>query len=156
MRPNLRKPFAGHTNTPGDFASMEALHEWNIKRKYAVGFDFDTKVGTQTFPGISFPGTARMMLGFVVFDDTGDPKNKFTLTINNEQIVTNASWGDYSKMRGLSTTVTDVGGSNYKDEYFVYPRALSGNDGVVLQYDVASAGHFWILFFYKSIVDIIT
>ncbi len=153
MRRRVRIGKDSPQNLPGNFESSEALQKFNRARKYSIGFQFDTVVGLNKFPQVSFPGSARLHLGFTMFDDTGNPLNVCTINLNNENIITDASWADYTKINQFRSTDGEVTGSSFNGEYYVYPRALSGDDGVKIQYTAVTGGHFLITFYFKTDLD---
>lgn len=154
MMNNIRTGIRGAQNLPGDAANAIELQQWNIRRKYAVGFRLAFAVGVNSFPQIKFPGMARMMLGFTLFDDSANPGNLATINLNNENIITDTSWTEYTKVNQFNNALGQVTGSSYKDEYYPYPRALSGNDGVLVTYKTLVTGNLNITFYYKSVLDL--
>jgi len=148
-RPRIRT----YSTNPGGFQDDGALKQFNIDQKYSIGFNFATVSGANNFPGIKFPGTAKMLLGFKTFDTSGDASNVLTLNINNDDLVTDDSWANYSTVQSLQTVAGRVTGSSFNGEYYKYPRALSGNDGVKLSYNAATTGRFFITFYYRTSFD---
>lgn len=137
------------------FADMQKLQEWNTKRKYVKSFKFTTVAGTNTFQAIQFPGMARFLLGWTVWDDSNDVQNTFTLNLNNEDVITDTSWAEFCKILFSDTnTLALVIGSSFKDEYFSYPRALNGNDSVKITYTAVTGGHIAFNFYFKNNLDI--
>lgn len=138
-------------NLPGNFESTEAMQAFNRKRKYSIGFTFPTSAtALNEFNNVSFPGTARMLLGFKLFDNTGDPTNVITINLNNENIVTSDSWANYTTVNQLRTVAGQVTGSSFNGEFYVYPRGLSGNDGIKITYKANTAGILLATFYFKT------
>jgi hypothetical protein len=155
MLTNLRKPLIEAVpELPGGFDSANSLQRFNVNRKYCIGFQFTVQVKDQTFQNIQFPGTARMFLGFTMFDTSRDPANSFSLNLNNEDIVTSSSWAEFTKVNQFPAN-TLVSGTSYKEEYYPYPRALSGNDKVKIQYTGKTGGTLFVNFYFKDVLTII-
>jgi len=142
-------------NLPGNFDSAEALQGFNRKRKYSIGFTLPTSVGPNTFDQVSFPGSARLLLGFKLFDDTGDPLNVCTINLNNENIITNASWADFTTVNQFQNVAGLVTGSSFNGEFYVYPRGLSGNDGLIITYNARTGGNLLATFYFKTASDLL-
>lgn len=136
---------------PGDFSDMDQIVEFYRKAKFAQGYQFNVAVGENTFQNMTFPGTARMLLGFTLIDTSRDPLNLFTLNLNGENIIEDASWVEYTKvLQNPVAVATLVTGSSFKEEYYEYLRPLGGNDKVKIRYTAATAGKLLCLFRFVS------
>lgn len=141
---NLRQQPDITTSVPGDFETAELMKLFNNKRKYSRGYRLPIAVGSQTFENMQFPGMARLMLGFTLFDTTGDANNLITININQEDIVSNVSWSEYTKTNVVRAVPGEVTGSSYNGEYYIYPRPLSGNDAIKITYTALTGNGFLI------------
>lgn len=142
-----RRPLIiGSPELPGNAMDMRAVQEWTIRRKYSKGYNFTTVTPSNTFQNIGFPGTARKLLGFSVFDTSKDPLNLITININNEDIVTDISWVELCKVNQFVNAAGQVSGTSFKDEYYRYERLLSGKDSVKITYKANTAGQLFVTF----------
>ncbi len=136
---------------------MMALQKWMSRRKYVAAFNFTTVTTTiNTFQNLRFPGSARFLLGWTVWDDSLDIRNIFTINLNEENIVTDASWAEYCKVRfsGVGGAAANVLGTSFNGEYYPFPRALNGNDAVKISYTANTAGHIAFTFYFVNNLDV--
>ncbi len=103
--------------------SIEAIRTLIKKQKRCRGFEFLLTASSQTFNLSNISGTARIFLGFVV-DFVPDVLTDFppfiNFTINNEVIIQDVNPNFFTQ-------------HYMDDEYYFFPRPLSGQDNIVLQ-----------------------
>lgn len=102
-------------------ASIEQVRSFIKKQKRSRGFRFALITSNQTF-NINISGSARLFLGFA-FSFSPDTLASFppfvNLTINNEVVI--------------QDTFPNFFTSRYMDdEYYFFPRPLSGQDDIIL------------------------
>ena len=92
-----------------------------------LGVKFITQVGSVNIQNIQLPGDSRLFLG-LVFLTKADPLDQFTLTINNNLIVQNASVVAHSLEPSLINS-----------QFYEYPQPLSGKDTIEIVYQSSVA-----------------
>jgi len=123
----VRTPqFPGVLRSGKDTGKMIEFVRGLIKRqKRCRGFQFGVSSGSNDFT-IELSGTARTFLGFsILFDDTelfANQPTSTTITINNEIIIQDVQPSFFSP-------------DFMDDEYYFFPRPLSGTDTILLQAD---------------------
>lgn len=102
--------------------SIDAIRTLIKKQKRTRGFRFNLVSSIGTF-NINISGSARIFLGFALSfepDTTANFPAFMNLTINNEVIIQDVNPNFFT--------------SRYMDdEYYFFPRPLSGQDDVILQ-----------------------
>lgn len=95
-------------------------------QKKTKGIDIPLGIGFNTF-SLRLSGDARMLLGFILLIATsGDTIN---LRINSDVILDGASAQGF----------TGFNNQNLFDDYMIYPRPLSGQDEIILDYTSVNA-----------------
>jgi len=114
-----------------------------VKQK---GFEFQTTAdSTVEFP-VSLSGAAKALLGFVVYDPTGNPLNKVSFKINQETRVESVSQCFLSRTFGDPATFQS---SPINRLYIPVPSPLAGNnDSMVIIFSTVTAGKNQVVFFY--------
>lgn len=108
--------------------SIDAIRTLIKKQKRVRGFRFNLVTSSQEF-NINISGSARIFLGFVLSfepDTTANYPEFMTLTINNEVIIQQVN-PNFFTQRFMD------------DEYYFFPRPLSGQDDILLQTQPAVA-----------------
>ncbi|MCH7850938.1 MAG: hypothetical protein IH845_04820 [Nanoarchaeota archaeon] len=108
--------------------SIDAIRTLIKKQKRVRGFRFNLVTSNQTF-NINISGSARIFLGFVFSFEPDTPANFpafFNLTINNEVVIQDVN-PNFFTQRYMD------------DEYYFFPRPLSGQDDITLQTQPAVA-----------------
>ena len=118
----------------GDLGNIMFAKEQAVNGKKVKGFEFDLPVGISKF-SIDLSGTARQLLGIKFIKPT-NTSLKSTLTINNDVI-----WRD-TFVNLLSTD------NVVPQEFFVYLRALSGQDTIDLGFEAVTAEIARVNFYY--------
>lgn len=109
--------------------SIEAIRSLIKKQKRCRGFLFNLTISNQTFNLSNISGTARIFLGFVISFEPDTPANFppfMNLTVNNEVIIQDVD-PDFFTQRYMD------------DEYYFFPRPLSGQDNIILQVQGSAA-----------------
>ncbi len=108
--------------------SIDAIRTLIKKQKRVRGFRFNLITSDQQF-NINISGSARIFLGFALSfepDTTANFPPSMTLTINNEVVIQQVS-PNFFTQRYMD------------DEYYFFPRPLSGQDDVILNTQPAVA-----------------
>lgn len=118
-------PFVNTPQFPGQQKgfSIQAIRTLIKKQKRTRGFRFLLTTSNRTLNLSNISGTARIFLGFVVNFLPDTPANFppfINLTINNEVIIQDVN-PDFFTQRFMD------------DEYYFFPRPLSGQDNITLQ-----------------------
>lgn len=104
--------------------SIEQIRALIKKQKRAKGYIFTVPDGSSSF-NLDLSGTARIFLGFsLLFQDNTDPNaipEQFNFVINNEIVI------DQTNGLFFSPEFMD-------DEYYFFPRPLSGTDELQVQF----------------------
>lgn len=107
--------------------TVEEVQEYIQKQKKSQGYTATIAVGSNTsLSNVELPGTARVMLGFT-FNFTGlavggEITGLLTMKLNNEIVI--------------DETLISFFGSGFTDEeYYFFPRPLSGNDKLEIRVD---------------------
>lgn len=105
--------------------SIGELRDFIKLQKRCKGYDIQTTVNTTTYEKLVISGNAKILLGFNLSTKIADIANlsshSATLTVNNETIFENIN------LQFLNPNY------NWKEqEYFPFPRPLSGSDDVTL------------------------
>lgn len=133
-------------NKPGPGANFEfpgSQYGGNIEQvrsllrhqKKSKGFDLVCGIGFNTF-SLRLSGDARLLLGFVILIcNAGEFIN---LKINSDLVL------DGATVQGF----TGFNNENIVDDYLIYPRPLSGQDEIILDYTavVARTNHIQLLY----------
>jgi len=118
--------------------SIEAIRTLIKKQKRSKGFNFSLSSGTQVNP-IDLSGTARIFLGFAILLQPeitfANRVETITLTINNEIIIQNVDPEFFSP-------------DFMDDEYYFFPRPLSGTDTIDLSTSALSDQALRIIAYY--------
>ena len=117
-------------------ATIKQVRNWIKKQKRSRGFAFDVPVGTTPF-NIDISGTARIFLGFAFIQADEDFADQATMTflINNEVVIEDVF------MSFFSNEFTD-------EEYYSFPRPLSGTDSVTLRITAPTAQQVRMIIYY--------
>jgi len=108
--------------------SIDAVRQFIKNQKRSRGFRFNLVTSNQTF-NINISGSARMFLGFAFSFEPDAPATMppfVNLTINNEVIIQDTSPVFFTQRY-------------MDDEYYFFPRPLSGQDDVILTTQPAGA-----------------
>ena len=108
--------------------SIDAIRTLIKKQKRVRGFRFNLITSNQTF-NINISGSARIFLGFVLSFEPDTPANFppfVNLTINNEVVIQDVNPNFFTERY-------------MDDEYYFFPRPLSGQDDITLQTQPAAA-----------------
>lgn len=136
-------PLPGTPNFPGIPYSAEAtqrqvqaIRKFIKNQKRARGYNFDLPAGVSK-NNIDLSGTAKFLLGFAVnvADDLTLGDFVIDLLVNNEVILENVDAGFLTQ-----------GFTN--EEYYFFPRPLSGSDSINLRINTLAAATFGIVFYY--------
>jgi len=103
--------------------SIEQVRSLIKKQKRAKGYTQAVGTGSSEFQ-LDLSGTARIFLGFAILLDEAalvDQPEQFALIINNEIII------EQTQPSFFSPDFMD-------DEYYFFPRPLSGTDDIVVKY----------------------
>lgn len=108
--------------------SIEAVRTLIKKQKRTAGFRFLLETSSTQVP-LAISGSARIFLGFILdlnpFTVTNFPPH-MDLVINNEIVIDQTNPVFFTKQY-------------MDDEYYFFPRPLSGQDNVILKFDAAIA-----------------
>ncbi len=126
MNPRQRAEYKGIVRTPQypgqqKGLSIEAVRTFIKKQKRSQGFRFAIGASADSFD-ISVSGSARLMLGFALSfspDTLADFPPFIQMTINNEVVIANTN-PNFFTARYMD------------DEYYFFPRPLSGQDDMTL------------------------
>lgn len=146
MRQNMNNiPGGNLMNFPNDAAVRTYLGK-QIRRK---GFTFTAGVGNNS-QALQLPGDGKILLGIVLYDDSGDPTNQATLKINSAVIIEDVSHVHLCRVFGdPAPGGTPTAQSNpYVDEYFPVMWPLTQNDDIQLSYQAGTAASIFIEFVY--------
>lgn len=107
------------------------------REKKSKGFKFGITQGTLQH-NINLSGTARMLLGFMMYWTEQGQELNVTMKINNEVVIdqVNEIFFDQNNNSGLGY------------EYFFYPRPLSGQDNIILETVSTAVGDLYVHVFY--------
>lgn len=133
-------------NMPGNFESVELMQSFNNKEIRRKGITFTTVVGGNTIP-VQLPGLAKLLVGIIIFDDSGNPGNLYSLTVNGDKKI------DAVSLYSLSRAVVAggvVAGIFSNKEYFPVMCPLSGNDTIEYECNAALGGTAYTTFFYVN------
>ena len=119
---NLQK-FKGLVQTPqfpgvSIDKAIDTVRAFIKNQKRVKGFEFAIAAGSNPDLEISLSGTARMFLGFAVTQTITDVATRakgLTLVINNDIVIDNVN-------------IDKFGPEFTDDEFYFYPRPLSGTD----------------------------
>jgi len=109
-------------------ADIAKVREIIKKQKRIKGFQFSLTIGDNPDLNIDISGTAKIMLGIVLFNNKGitaDPASdasKVTFRVNNEIIIDSV----HSAL---------LGNEYMDDEYYFIPRPLSGQDDIKITFN---------------------
>jgi len=109
-------------------ASIEAVRQFIKKQKRIKGFYFPLVAGDNQDLNIDLSGTARTMLGLVIFNNlelTADPADlpkEITFKVNNEIII--------EKLHTMLLSSQSI-----DEEYYFIPRPLSGQDDIKISFN---------------------
>lgn len=145
---SLDRIFTKRNSVPGSAVgidSMEDVWQFNRKQVRRKGFNFSIGLGANDIP-ITLSGTAKMLLGIAVYDETANPGNIYQLTVNNDTRVETTSSLHLSRIFGIVATtfarcLTD-------QEYYPIYCPLNGNDSIALSISGATAGRQFVEFYY--------
>lgn len=109
---------------PGDMMGLtvDQVQQYIKRQKKAKGFSQLLTLGDNNTVDVKLPGSARVMLGFSLDGILGAGvvlNGQVTLQINNEIMIENVP------VKFFSAAFTD-------EEYYFFPRPLSGNDDIKL------------------------
>lgn len=137
-------PNNGQISTPGvnpkNFSSTASLQNYIRSQIYVKGYNINVAMGGNANIGdIVFGGQAKFLYGFVIYNSVVG-FDTFSLTINNEVIVTDALQAAYdprTNARGF-------------DMYFPMPRPLTGADSVQFSYTADAAKAVYPVFYLSN------
>lgn len=121
--------------------NTKAIQDFINSQIYAMGFQFGVSVGVNTNIPIKLSGSSRRLFGLCLFvqSDKVNDDDTFSLTINQENIITTSLW------RAWYPSVT-LG--NYKPQmFFPIPRPLSGSDSVNISWTAVTAKQVYPIFY---------
>lgn len=127
--------------------SMSQLHKINDKLLRRRGFFFRPGVGQNTF-NIQLSGKADLLCGFLVFDESSDPQNNITITINNDVRVEQVSCSSVCRIWERPINDSTFGINPYDEEFFPLIAPLSGNDSITIEYNAVTGTNLFITFYY--------
>jgi len=133
----LQKP-GGNPIFPGvQFgATIQQIREFIKNQKRCRGFTFELAIGAANELQINLSGTAKMLLGFAILTDPDFPRTvKMRLNINNEIVI------EETTIDFFSNEFTD-------DEYYWFPRPLSGTDSITMNANADIAQNIFIAVYY--------
>lgn len=96
---------------------MQMLRQWVKDQKKAVGFTVTTSAGTETKVNLNIPQQGKFLLGFGFVREI--PDGPVSILVNNERFIDE-----------IDGSFLDV--SNINEEFYYYPRPLTGIDKLVL------------------------
>lgn len=133
-----QKAFSG-INTPqfmaADGLNIEAVRNLIKRQKRAKGFDFPMFSNETITYNVNLSGTARIFLGFALEKYSGVDALAFSLQINNELMID-------------SVLPVFFGSTYMDDEYYFFPRPLSGTDSInVIMQSVNNAVYKMIIYY---------
>jgi len=137
----VRTPqFPGIQSGKGDVAAkIDAVRAFIKQQKRAKGFLFGISIGSGNKLNIDLSGSARMLLGWAILFDTdaapGDIPLNITLKVNNEEIVEEVNPLFFSP-------------DFMDDEYYFFPRPLSGTDSITMLAEGVADINMKIVFYY--------
>jgi|LakMenEpi03Aug12_release.lakeMendotaPanAssembly.Ray.scaffolds.fasta_scaffold695125_2 hypothetical protein len=144
--PNVYNPGAQNQQFPGmeifPGATIDQIKEFIRKQKRAKGYPYNLTVGPNDLP-FQISGTAQLLLGFSIIP-TGAGVNaatpseypeSVTLKINDEIILQNVHGYQLSPV-------------NLKEEYYFFPRPLSGQDSTSWIIESSAARPVAIMLYY--------
>jgi len=148
---NLKNIYANRQTVPGAALGVENMgqvHDFNLKQLRRRGFFTRTVVGQNNI-NIQLSGTAKLLCGILVFDDSGDPRNVLSLTINNDTRIEQVSNSSLTRIfvNGTPGPAT-FGVGPYCEEYFPVPALLSGNDSITVEYNAITGSNLYLTFYY--------
>jgi len=112
----------------GENLSIAQVRAIIRRQKRAKGFRFGLTAGSNPGLQLKLSGTARTFLGFAVLEENqvnNAVASEMTLTINNEIVIAPVS------PRFFQPDFMD-------DEYYFFPRPLSGQDDILLDVDLTN------------------
>jgi len=102
--------------------SMQDVRQFIQMQPRCTGIPFNAPIGQFTINNIQLPGDARLFLG-LVFTLVNDVSDTFTMTLNNNKIIDNASMLLHGANTNYSITT----------QYFEYLQPLTGKDVFTFQ-----------------------
>ena len=142
IKPTFKRGGPGFPEVEGlkpDLSNQEKARYYADNGVKMKGVFFRSKVGTTTDVIIDLSGTAKFLLGFKFVsspNSTSDANVRFSLNINQEQVINEAFVGNHDNL------------NNYRGEYTPLPRMLSGKDNIRLNYTDVAANDIGIEFWY--------
>lgn len=115
-------------------ANIDQIRALINRGKCSKGFIIPVLVGTQEF-SLKLPSDARILLGFCIGIFTAG--ETFSLQVNQEKIVDGAPVSCFTNLNRVLV-----------DEYYVYPRPLSGQDEILFTYTAVGAKDQQLIFYY--------
>lgn len=100
--------------------TIQQVQNLIVHQKKIKGFPLVLAIGFNSFQ-LTLSGDARLMLGFAF--NSAAALDEFTLKVNNEIIIENSS------VNGFTLQNKTIG-----SEYYIFPRPLSGQDEIILEY----------------------
>ena len=117
----MKDVLAKYPGLKGDLSNMDYATEQAVNGKKIKGFQFLIPVGVEKYV-INLSGTSRQLLG-IKFIAPANTTLRATLTINNDIIFRDT----------FVTLLSTV--NNTQQEFFVYLRALSGQDTIDISFE---------------------
>lgn len=114
--------------------SIQQVKELIQRQKRSKGFSLPIAVGGNSFQ-VTLSGNSRMLLGFSFLTCT--PGDTVKLKINQEIICDNTP-----------VSCLSLQGKSQQDEYFLFPRPLSGQDEIIIDYNGVGAITNQLIFYY--------
>lgn len=146
-RPNVYNPGAENQQFPGmeifPGASIEQIKQFIRKQKRAKGYAYNLPANSSEEVNFQISGTAQLLLGFTIIPtgvglDPNIPSNypeAVTLKINDEIVL--------EKIHGYQLSPV-----NLKDEYYFFPRPLSGQDSTSWIFENTTARTIAVMLYY--------
>ena len=131
MKKGVHPLYGGVSARPGKSLGMtvQEVTEFIENQKRSKGFSFDLLAGNNRGLDVQLPGNSKVMLGISIARlNSGSPTalGEFSLKVNNETII------DDVNAAFLSNQFMD-------DEFYWYPRPISGNDDITIDFNNVAA-----------------
>lgn len=129
------------------FDNMNQVQQFNRGAMRRKGFLLRGAQGNNVLK-IELPGTAKFLLGLLIYDDSGQPLNTVNLMINNDVVIEQVSTSSLCRLYPNVADPTAALAHAFDDEFFPVYAPLSGNDSITLEMNLLVGSTNQITFYY--------